>query len=90
MKCSLCGKKGVTLAHWRTAHKDWLRRKMNSPAARAKAAETRRRKKAQRGAGKAPRTTKGHRRPHKTSGMPVDVPEAPAGFIVESVTYKKV
>lgn len=27
MKCKLCGKKGVTLAHWRTAHKAYLARK---------------------------------------------------------------
>jgi hypothetical protein len=61
MKCSLCGKKGVTLAHWRTAHKDWLRRKMNSPAARAKAAATRRRHAAEEGKGERPKSKRSSR-----------------------------
>lgn len=99
VKCKLCGKKGVQLAHWRTAHKEWLRRKMNSPAARAKAARTRARHAAEEAAGKAspshgkaPRTRRSRKtgsRPSGASEGAVGVPDAPAGFVVETVTYRR-
>ena len=63
MKCKLCGKKGVQLAHWRTAHKDYMRRKASSPEARAKGARTRARHKAEevKSGERLPRKGKVHR-----------------------------
>ena len=58
MKCKLCGKKSVQLAHWRTAHKDYMRRKASSPEARAKGARTRARHKAEEAGERSPRKRK--------------------------------
>ena len=84
MKCKLCGKKGVRLSHWRVAHPDYMARKRREAASRRRKAPT------------APRARKGKRSGRKRSRRasaaetPVsDAPEAPAGFVIETVTYRR-
>ena len=89
MKCKLCGKNGGQLSHWRTQHKDYMRRRAASPEARAKAARTRARTKASEKAGKAPGSSRKRKRSRSTSEASESLPDAPVGFVVETVTYRR-
>ena len=84
MKCKLCGKKGVRLSHWRVAHPDYMARKRREAASRRRKAPT------------APRARKGKRSGRKRSrsaSEPAErapeAPECPAGFVIETVTYRR-
>ena len=80
MKCKLCGKKGVRLSHWRLKHKDYMARRRAAGAARRKASGPHT---------KARRTRKGRKRSRSTSEASESLPDAPVGFVVETVTYRR-
>ena len=78
MKCKQCGKTVRSISHWAREHKKWLASRKRKP-----------RGKASRKAGKAPKTSRKRRRAQSTSEAPNDAPDAPAGFVVETVTYRR-
>ena len=56
---------------------------------RKKHPNAKRRTKASQKAGKAPRSSRKRRTSRSTSEAPNDAPDAPAGFVVETVTYRR-
>ena len=88
MKCKLCGKKGVRLAHWRNEHPDYMARKRKEGAAR------RRTEKASGGC-PSPKPRKGKKSRRTQRDAPGGVlgafppPPPPDGYVVESVTYRR-
>ena len=91
MKCPVCHKVVLNIGHVAREHKAWLKKRSQSPTARAKAARTRAAK--ARGESSAPRATKRTRKGKSArQGPSVDsegIPEAPVGFVVETVTYRR-
>lgn len=81
MKCKYCGKKGVKLSHFPKAHKALMARK--SAAGRRKAV------KGSQTHEKAPGKRSGRRRSSSTSERSPMALDGPAGFVVETVTYRR-
>ena len=88
MKCKICGKKGVRLAHWRNEHPDYMARKRREGTAR---------RRAEKASGRAPtvKSRKGGKRrrtKQDASGSILEgfpPPPPPDGYVVESVTYRR-
>ena len=81
MKCKLCGKKGVRLSHWRLKHKDYMARRRAAGAAKRRKAP---------GAVKGKRSRKSKRKSHRSADDSAEtLPDAPVGFVVETVTYRR-
>ena len=80
MKCKQCGRTVRSITHWNREHKAWMRsrpRKARKPRKASGEAVGRRRGK------------KGKKRHRNGSSPASELPDAPVGFVVETVTYRR-
>ena len=99
MKCKLCGKKGVQLAHWRREHGDLMaRRSKNAPRCgcgkrKGHRGDHKKGSKLAGGSESSKTRTETHQvrrsRGKTYSSTPPSERECPPGFIVESITYRR-
>ena len=80
MKCKLCGKTVRSITHWNREHKAWMR------------SRPRKARKSRKASGEAVgrrRGKKGKKRHRSGSSPASELPDAPVGFVVETVTYRR-
>ena len=83
MKCKLCGKTVRSITHWNREHKAWMRsRPRKARKSRKASGEAVGRRRGKKG-------KKGKKRHRNGSSPASELPDAPVGFVVETVTYRR-